>query len=110
MFGSDQMVLPEKNDAAVDAIEQAAFLSDVEKRDIFLTMPCAFFASGRMMMTREQVRNNIPAARHCLIKFKVSKITFNKCRSTFTKTAPYKRFAAMVVEKQVLTDSKSILI
>lgn len=35
MFGSDQMVWPEKIGAAVEAIEQASFLTDEQKRDIF---------------------------------------------------------------------------
>ncbi|MCB0668443.1 MAG: amidohydrolase family protein [Saprospiraceae bacterium] len=35
MFGSDQMVWPEKIGAAVEAIEQAPFLSEDQKRDIF---------------------------------------------------------------------------
>jgi predicted TIM-barrel fold metal-dependent hydrolase len=35
MFGSDQMVWPEKISAAVDAIEQAPFLTHEQKRDIF---------------------------------------------------------------------------
>ena len=35
MFGSDQMVWPEKIGAAVEAIEQAPFLTAEQKRDIF---------------------------------------------------------------------------
>lgn len=35
MFGSDQMVWPEKIGAAIEAIEQAPFLTDEQKRDIF---------------------------------------------------------------------------
>ena len=35
MFGSDQMVWPEKIGAAVEAIERAPFLSEEQKRDIF---------------------------------------------------------------------------
>lgn len=35
MFGSDQMVWPEKIGVAVEAIEQAPFLTDGQKRDIF---------------------------------------------------------------------------
>ena len=35
LFGSDQMVWPEKIGAAVEAIEQAPFLTDEQKRDIF---------------------------------------------------------------------------
>jgi hypothetical protein len=35
MFGSDQMVWPEKIGEAVEAIEQAPFLTDEQKRDIF---------------------------------------------------------------------------
>jgi predicted TIM-barrel fold metal-dependent hydrolase len=35
MFGSDQMVWPEKIGAAVEAIDQAPFLTEEQKRDIF---------------------------------------------------------------------------
>jgi predicted TIM-barrel fold metal-dependent hydrolase len=35
MFGSDQMVWPEKIGAAVEAIEEAPFLTNEQKRDIF---------------------------------------------------------------------------
>jgi len=35
MFGSDQMVWPEKISSAVEAIEEASFLTDEQKRDIF---------------------------------------------------------------------------
>jgi len=35
MFGSDQMVWPEKIGAAVEAIDQASFLTEDQKRDIF---------------------------------------------------------------------------
>ena len=35
MFGSDQMVWPEKIGAAVEAIEEAPFLTEEQKRDIF---------------------------------------------------------------------------
>jgi hypothetical protein len=35
MFGSDQMVWPEKISSAVEAIEEAPFLTDEQKRDIF---------------------------------------------------------------------------
>src|SRR5690606_29528224 len=35
MFGSDQMVWPEKIGAAIEAIEEAPFLTEEQKRDIF---------------------------------------------------------------------------
>jgi uncharacterized protein len=35
MFGSDQMLWPEKIGAAIEAIEKAPFLTDEQKRDIF---------------------------------------------------------------------------
>jgi predicted TIM-barrel fold metal-dependent hydrolase len=35
MFGSDQMVWPEKIGSAVEALEQAPFLGDEQKRGIF---------------------------------------------------------------------------
>ena len=42
MFGSDQMVWPEKIDAAVEAIEQAPFLTEEQKRDIFYNNDARF--------------------------------------------------------------------
>jgi predicted TIM-barrel fold metal-dependent hydrolase len=42
MFGSDQMVWPEKIGAAVEAIEQAPFLTNEQKRDIFYNNAARF--------------------------------------------------------------------
>ncbi len=42
MFGSDQMVWPEKISEAVEAIEQAPFLTDEQKRDIFYNNAARF--------------------------------------------------------------------
>lgn len=42
MFGSDQMVWPEKIADAIDAIEQAPFLTDEQKRDIFYNNAARF--------------------------------------------------------------------
>ncbi len=42
MFGSDQMAWPEKIGAAVEAIEQAPFLTDDQKRDIFYNNAARF--------------------------------------------------------------------
>lgn len=42
MFGSDQMVWPEKIGAAIEAIEQAPFLSEEQKRDIFYNNAARF--------------------------------------------------------------------
>ncbi len=42
MFGSDQMVWPEKIGAAVEAIEQAPFLTADQKRDIFYNNAARF--------------------------------------------------------------------
>lgn len=42
MFGSDQMAWPEKIGAAVEAIEQAPFLNDMQKRDIFYNNAARF--------------------------------------------------------------------
>jgi hypothetical protein len=42
MFGSDQMVWPEKIGAAVEAIEQAQFLTYEQKRDIFYNNAARF--------------------------------------------------------------------
>jgi uncharacterized protein len=42
MFGSDQMVWPEKIGAAVEAIEQASFLTEEQKRDIFYNNAARF--------------------------------------------------------------------
>lgn len=46
MFGSDQMVWPEKIGAAVEAIEQAPFLTAVQKRDIFYNNAVRFLRLG----------------------------------------------------------------
>lgn len=42
MFGSDQMVWPEKIGAAVEAIEQAPFLTNEQKQDIFYNNAARF--------------------------------------------------------------------
>lgn len=42
MFGSDQMVWPEKITEAIDAIEQAPFLTEEQKRDIFYNNAARF--------------------------------------------------------------------
>ncbi|MEG3146971.1 amidohydrolase family protein [Sphingomonas sp. RT2P30] len=42
MFGSDQMVWPETIERAIDAIEQAPFLSEAQKRDIFYNNAARF--------------------------------------------------------------------
>lgn len=42
MFGSDQMVWPEKITAAVEAIQQASFLSKQQKQDIFYNNAARF--------------------------------------------------------------------
>ena len=42
MFGSDQMVWPEKIGVAVEAIEQAPFLTEEQKRDIFYNNAARF--------------------------------------------------------------------
>lgn len=42
MFGSDQMVWPEKIGAAVEAIEKAPFLTEEQKRDIFYNNAARF--------------------------------------------------------------------
>ena len=42
MFGSDQMVFPEKIGEAVEAIEQASFLTAEQKRDIFYNNAARF--------------------------------------------------------------------
>lgn len=52
MFGSDQMVWPEKIGAAVEAIEQAPFLSHDQKRDIFYNNAVRFL---RLDQTEENV-------------------------------------------------------
>lgn len=42
MYGSDQMAWPEKIGAAVEAIEEAPFLTDKQKRDIFYNNAARF--------------------------------------------------------------------
>ena len=46
MFGSDQMVWPEKIGAAVTAIEEAPFLTSEQKRDIFYNNAARFLRLG----------------------------------------------------------------
>jgi uncharacterized protein len=46
MFGSDQMVWPEKIGAAIEAIENATFLSGEQKRDIFYNNAARFLRLG----------------------------------------------------------------
>lgn len=46
MFGSDQMVWPEKIGAAVEAIQQAPFLSLAQKQDIFYNNALRFLKPG----------------------------------------------------------------
>ena len=42
MFGSDQMVWPEALETAIESIEQAAFLTADQKRDIFYNNAARF--------------------------------------------------------------------
>jgi hypothetical protein len=42
MFGSDQMIWPEALEAAIQSIEQAAFLTADQKRDIFYNNAARF--------------------------------------------------------------------
>jgi hypothetical protein len=57
MFGSDQMVWPEKIGAAVGAIEQAPFLTDEQKRDIFYNNAARFLKLGEEEITRHNTQN-----------------------------------------------------
>ncbi|WP_215225419.1 amidohydrolase family protein [Echinicola shivajiensis] len=46
MFGSDQMVWPEKISSAVESIEQAPFLTEAQKEDIFYNNAARFLRLG----------------------------------------------------------------
>ncbi len=52
MFGSDQMVWPEKIVEAIEAIEQAPFLSEEQKRDIFYNNAARFLRLDEEQMQR----------------------------------------------------------
>ena len=56
MFGSDQMVWPEKITAAVEAIDQAPFLNREQKQDIFHDNAMRFL---RLEDIKEETANNI---------------------------------------------------
>lgn len=57
MFGSDQMVWPEKIGEAVAAIEQAPFLTDEQKRDIFYNNAARFLKLGEDEIAQHKTRN-----------------------------------------------------
>ena len=52
MFGSDQMVWPETLETAIESIEQAAFLSPEQKRDIFYNNAARFLKLTESEITR----------------------------------------------------------
>ena len=57
MFGSDQMVWPEKIGAAVAAIEEAPFLTEEQKRDIFYNNAARFLKLGEEEIARHKTQN-----------------------------------------------------
>lgn len=57
MFGSDQMVWPEKIGAAVAAIEEAPFLTDEQKRDIFYNNAARFLKLGEEEIALHKTQN-----------------------------------------------------
>jgi hypothetical protein len=56
MFGSDQMVWPEALEAAIESIEQAAFLTPEQKRDIFYNNAARFLKLPESEITRHAGR------------------------------------------------------
>ena len=59
MFGSDQMVWPEKIGAAVEAIQEAPFLSQAQKEDIFYNNAARFLRlKDAVNETEETVQNH----------------------------------------------------
>ena len=54
MWGSDQMVWPWAIDVAIEAIEQAPFLSEEQKRDIFYNNAARFLRLSDTERTRHQ--------------------------------------------------------
>ncbi len=54
MFGSDQMVWPGLIEAGIKAIEEAPFLSDVQKRDILYNNAARFLRLSKEEITRHQ--------------------------------------------------------
>lgn len=57
MFGSDQMVWPEALDAAIQAVETAAFLTAAQKRDIFYNNAARFLKLSETEIARHHGRN-----------------------------------------------------
>jgi hypothetical protein len=56
MFGSDQMVWPETLEAAIQSIEQAAFLTPEQKRDIFYNNAARFLRLHETEIARHSGR------------------------------------------------------
>lgn len=56
MWGSDQMVWPRAIEVAVDTIEQAPFLNDEQKRDIFYNNAARFLRLSEQEMARHHGR------------------------------------------------------
>ena len=57
MFGSDQMVWPEKIGEAVETIKQAPFLTEEQKRDIFYNNAARFLELNEEEIELHQVDN-----------------------------------------------------
>lgn len=58
MFGSDQMVWPDKIGEAIDAIEEAPFLSEEQKRDIFYNNAARFLRLETEGKNMEPIRTS----------------------------------------------------
>jgi predicted TIM-barrel fold metal-dependent hydrolase len=56
MFGSDQMVWPETLEAAIQSIEQASFLTQVQRRDILYNNAARFLRLSEADMARHQTK------------------------------------------------------
>jgi uncharacterized protein len=57
MFGSDQMIWPEALEAAIQALESAAFLSAAQKRDIFYNNAARFLKLSDQEIARHHGRD-----------------------------------------------------
>jgi hypothetical protein len=57
MFGSDQMVWPETLEIAIQRIEEAAYLSEEQKRDIFYNNAARFLNLSEKEIARHYGNN-----------------------------------------------------
>ena len=67
MFGSDQMVWPETLEVAIQSIEQAAFLTPGQKRDIFYNNAARFLKLSEAKMSPHAVSGRRPPGLPCTL-------------------------------------------